>query len=400
MEKRSQNLLVLGATVFVFYTGFAFLLPFLPLYLVELGVRDEVAAARWAGLLIGIAPLIAGLLAPFWGRLGDLYGLKPVIVIALLASAILLALSAGARTPGELLAFRIGTGLFGGVGPLALALASSLGQSSSAGGAIGLVQGAQILAAAVGPILGGVLADARGIRPTFLLAGGLLLAAALLVLALLEAGRPAPREAKGAHPPLGRPALALVGVLFMVNFVGKSFTPILPLQLESLGVGHGRISSSAGILISAYSVAAATSAVLLGRASRALAPTLLLPGSLLAGGLALVPMAFVSTLAAFIGLAVVLGLTSGGALTLCYTVGGELSPKGSRATAFGIFSGAALFGGSVSPSVAGYLARWGFRGIYFLDAAIFLGVGGLLLFGHVLRREILAPGHPGGSVST
>ena len=391
MDQDSRNLAVLGTTVFVFYTGFAFLLPFLPLYLIELGVRDDVAAARWAGLLIGIAPLIAGLLAPFWGRLGDVYGLKKVIVGALLASALLLTLSAGARTPGQLLAFRIGTGLFGGVGPLALALASSLGRGSGAGGAIGLVQGAQILAAAVGPIAGGFLADARGIRPTFLLAGALLFGGALLVATGLDIPPPPARGAKVPRPPLGRSALALVGVLFLVNFVGRSFTPILPLQLESLGVIHGRISSSAGILISAYAVAAAASAILLGRATKALSPGVLLPASLLAGGLVVVPMAFVGSLGAFVVLAGLLGLTSGGALTLCYTVGGELAPKGSRATAFGIFSGAALFGGSVSPSVAGFLARWGFREIYFLDAFIFISVGSVLLLQHLLRRRILSP---------
>ena len=38
MRRASRNLYVLGATVFVVYTGFAFVLPFLPIYLGELAI--------------------------------------------------------------------------------------------------------------------------------------------------------------------------------------------------------------------------------------------------------------------------------------------------------------------------------------------------------------------------
>ena len=90
-------------------------------------------------------------------------------------------------------------------------------------------------------------------------------------------------------------------------------------------------------------------------------------------------------------LAAGLGLTSGGALTLCYTIGGLLVPEGLRTTAFGFFSGAALFGGALSPWVAGELVRFDLRAIYHVDAALFallaLGLGGLLPAG--------APAGPG-----
>jgi hypothetical protein len=48
-----------------------------------------------------------------------------------------------------------------------------------------------------------------------------------------------------------------------------------------------------------------------------------------------------------------------------------------KTTAFGFFSGAALFGGALSPFVAGLIARWQFFGIYWTDAVLFalLGVG-------------------------
>ena len=81
-------------------------------------------------------------------------------------------------------------------------------------------------------------------------------------------------------------------------------------------------------------------------------------------------------------LAVLLGLASGGSLTLAYTIGGLMVPTARRTTAFGFFSGAALFGGAISPTVAGLLAHWDLRGIYYLDAVLFvLLTAGLLAMG-------------------
>ena len=67
-----------------------------------------------------------------------------------------------------------------------------------------------------------------------------------------------------------------------------------------------------------------------------------------------------------------LGLASGGALTLCYTMGGLMVPGEQRTQAFGFFSSAALFGGAISPTVAGLVAQWDLHGIYYLDGLIFL----------------------------
>ena len=85
-------------------------------------------------------------------------------------------------------------------------------------------------------------------------------------------------------------------------------------------------------------------------------------------------MALVPSFGPVLGLAVLLGLVAGGSLTLCYTIGGLMVPEDVRTTAFGFFSGAALFGGAVSPSVAGLVAHLGLRRIYCVDAALYLAL--------------------------
>jgi DHA1 family multidrug resistance protein-like MFS transporter len=374
------------AVVFVVFTGFAFVLPFLPLFVRELGAFSKDAAALWAGALIGVSPLLAGLLAPVWGRLADRQGQKRMALVALGAYVALLALSALVRNVYELLACRVGIGLFGSIGPLGLAMATSLAPREQTGRAVGLIQAAQILAAAVGPLVGGTLADAIGVRQTFLATSALCAVAVLLVVRYYEEG---PRPASGTAPSGGRPSFAgvlrlrgvpgLLVVLFFVNFVGRSFTPILPLHLERLGVPAPRLASATGVLISVYSIAAAVSATVLGRASQSLDPRRLLAASLLIGAATVAPMAVVPSFPAFLALAVVLGLASGGALTLCYTIGGLMVPADVKTTAFGFFSGAALFGGALSPSVAGLIAQWQFLGIYAADAALFAVLAVVLL---------------------
>lgn len=376
IETWRRNQRVMVAAVFVVFTGFAFVLPFLPLYVRELGVERDEDAALWAGVLIGVSPLLAGLLAPFWGRLADRHGQKPIVLRALGAYVLLLLLSAAVTSVYQLLALRIGIGLFGAIGPLGLSMATALAPREETGRAVGLVQAAQILAAAVGPLAGGLLADAIGIPLTFVATAVLCAAALVLVAALYQEG---PGAASPASP-RGRLAdvlrLPQVGsllvVLFLVNFIGRSFTPILPLHLLVLGVPQGRVASGTGLLIAAYSLAAALSATALGRASRAFSPRGLLAGALLGGAVTVLPMALVPSFAGFLGLAVLLGLATGGCLTLCYTMGGMRVPEGQRATAFGFFSGAALFGGAISPSVAGLLARLDLRAIYYVDTALFL----------------------------
>jgi DHA1 family multidrug resistance protein-like MFS transporter len=382
-----RNLRVTVAMVFVVFTGFAFVIPFLPIYVKELGIGDDEHAALWAGVLIAVAPLLAGLLAPVWGRLADRHGQKPMAVRALASYVVLLGLSAMAQDVWQLLALRCGVGLFGGIGPLGLAMATASLPRARTGQAVGRIQAAQILAAAVGPLTGGLLADTIGIRTTFWATAGLSALALLLVLRFyVEPERRASDTARQSAPfgailrLAGVPSLLLA--LFLVNFVGRSFTPILPLQLSRLGVTPAALATTTGLLISIYSIAAASSATLLGRASRTRAPVRLLVASLAAGALATVPLAGAGSVQAFGVWATLLGLASGGALTLCYTIGGLMVPEVHRTTAFGFFSAAALAGGSASPVLAGWFVKhWSLGGVYYADAALFA----LLALGLLVR---------------
>jgi len=180
--------------------------------------------------------------------------------------------------------------------------------------------------------------------------------------------------------------LPLMAALFVVNFIGRSFTPILPLHLQRMAVPAGSVALATGVLISAYSVCAALSAGVLGRATRRIEPRMLLVATLVAGATVVLPMGMASRFPAFLVLAVLLGLAAGGSLTLCYTIGGLMVPGARRTTAFGFFSMAALFGGAISPSIAGLLTRLQITAIYWADAALYLLLALALLPGALAAR--------------
>lgn len=409
----------IAAVVFVVFAGFAFVIPFLPLFVRELGVVEPQAVALWAGVLIGVSPLLAGAMAPLWGRWADRHGPRRMAVLALSAYVAALLATAAVRDVWQLLAARVGVGLFGGLGPLGLAMATAAGPREETGRAVGLIQAAQILSAAVGPFTGGWLADRIGIRATFVVTAGLCLLALLMLLTLYRGPARAPVGAArepgddsggsgapprgggsprgpGAAPHSRREGLlqiaslpAVLLTLFVVNFIGRSFTPILPLHLARLGVPAERLAGSTGLLISVYALAAALSASLLGRAAAQLPPRRLLAVSLVGGAACVLPMALVQRFESLLLLAALLGLTSGGALTLSYTIGGLLVPAARRGAAFGLFSSAALVGGALSPAAAGLLSRLELRAIYLADGALFALLAAALVV-------LLPPLPPGG----
>ena len=154
----------------------------------------------------------------------------------------MLALSAAVTSVGQLFALRVGIGLFGGIGPLGLAMATAQAPREETGRAVGLVQAAQILSAAVGPFAGGVLADAIGIRAHLPRHRRAVRAGARCSSSPSTRSAARPERARRGRCAWFRRVVALPGVLallavlFVVNFIGRSFTPILPLHLAELGV--------------------------------------------------------------------------------------------------------------------------------------------------------------------
>src|SRR5262245_32821036 len=72
---RKNQIAVTVAGAFLFF-GYTLVMPFLPIFVRQLGIQSTAGIAFWSGLILSISPLISSLTGPVWGRLGDKIGLR------------------------------------------------------------------------------------------------------------------------------------------------------------------------------------------------------------------------------------------------------------------------------------------------------------------------------------
>src|SRR5262245_14411387 len=87
--------------------AFSFALPFLPLYVLDLGVEDAVQAGIWAGVMAGAFALTQAVFGPVWGVLADRFGRKMMIQRALFGGCLVVGTMAFVRSQEQLLVLRV-----------------------------------------------------------------------------------------------------------------------------------------------------------------------------------------------------------------------------------------------------------------------------------------------------
>src|SRR5262249_26577100 len=90
-DRWQRNVSAVTAASFMGYTGFTLVMPFLPLFIGQLGVTDVGHVAIWTGLSLGVTPGLTAILAPAWGKLGDRYGRKLMVERSIATSLALMA---------------------------------------------------------------------------------------------------------------------------------------------------------------------------------------------------------------------------------------------------------------------------------------------------------------------
>jgi DHA1 family multidrug resistance protein-like MFS transporter len=171
-------------------TAFMFVVPFMPLYVQQLGVEDAGHAAAWAGFINGASGATMALIAPLWGTLSDRLGRKIMLLRATLAAAVVVGSMGFVSAPWQLLGLRLLQGTLTGTVPAATALVASTTPPERAGWRLGALQTVIFVAAGVGPALGGISADMAGLRTSFFLASALLAASGAMVLVGVAENRP------------------------------------------------------------------------------------------------------------------------------------------------------------------------------------------------------------------
>ena len=368
-------------------------MPFLPLYFQALGVHDVGEIAMWSGLSLGVTPAFTAMLAPFWGRLADRYGRKIMVERSLVSFVVVMGAMAYVQHPWQVFALRALQGFFAGYGSLTLAMAADSAPRDRMAYAIGFVQTAQRLGPAIGPIVGGAVAQVAGLRNAFLVTAGFYLVAVLIVLIMYDE-RSAPHDAANgaAERVTFRNVLAfenfilLMGVVFGLQFIDRSFGPVLPLYVAQLGTPAERVPIAAGVLFSIAAGAGAVGHHFCGRLLRRATVRRVIAGSVAIGAAgASVYVLARSPWLLLLGTPI-FGLAIGVATTAAYTAASSVMPASARGAGFGLLTTASLTGLALSPIVNGILGATSIRAVFLLDT-----VGLIALAVAVSRLMIAAP---------
>jgi DHA1 family tetracycline resistance protein-like MFS transporter len=184
MPSHRRAVWIVLAAILVDTIGFGVVMPVLPGLVVRLGHLDVEQAARMAGWMLVVFAIGQFVAGPVLGALGDRFGRRPVLVLAMAAFAVDYALMAWAPSLGWLFLGRAVAGISGAVvGPAGAVIAdvSSPEERSAAFGKLGAAFGVGFI---VGPAVGG-LVSGLGDRAPFAVAALLAGANALAMLTLL-----------------------------------------------------------------------------------------------------------------------------------------------------------------------------------------------------------------------
>src|SRR5437588_3895929 len=161
--------------------AFGFVLPFLPLYLREIGVSPDSAVVFWSGALVTSTGVSLAIFSPIWGALADRRGRKLMVLRSMLVGGLIIALMGLVQNVGQFLVLRILQGMFTGTIAASTALVASIVPRDRLAASMGQLQTSVYVGIAAGPVMGGVIAQVIGIRGTFFVAGAMLAAGGIFV---------------------------------------------------------------------------------------------------------------------------------------------------------------------------------------------------------------------------
>ena len=378
-----RNMIVCLVGSFTTIIAMTLLLPFLPLYVEELGVSDKAAIVQWSGIAYGATFFAAAFVAPIWGRLGDIYGRKLMLIRASLGMTVAISLMGMAGSVWQLVALRLFTGLAGGYASGSMVLVASQTPKHRSAWALGMVSSGIMAGNLVGPLIGGALPPIIGIRSTFLAAGSVIFLTFLATAFLIKEDK-SPERKKAAKASGGwtsisdkRPVVAMLATGMLLMLANMSIEPIITVYVAQIASNAAQVTMIAGVVMSAAALGSILSASRLGKLADRIGHWPVIGGALLIAGLLLIPQAFVTASWQLIALRFAMGLALGGLLPCITAVIRHSVPDSAVGSILGLSISSQYVGQVAGPVLGGYVGgHIGMR-------AVFLGTCVLMLAGAV-----------------
>lgn len=381
--------------------GYSMMFPFLPLHIETLGTSTGLSTELAAGLVISVQGLTMMVTAPFWGVAADRFGRKKMIMRAMFGGAITMMMMAFAQTAEQLIVIRALQGLVTGTVSANNALVAAAAPRHRVGFAMGTLQLGLWTGVAIGPLLGGIIADHFGYNVPYLLTGVLLAMGGLVVVFGVSENFSASKEsvkfdpvslARGWKDILGTAGVGLALLIrFLAGLARTIIVPIAPLFVVSLIARETATSNTYAGLFMAVSAAASTiGAVYLGNLGDRISHRKVLFCCSTAAAIFYVPQALVADVWQLLILQALAGFAAGGLVAAPSALLSRYAGTERAGAIYGlensVMSGsraaAPLFGATVALML-------GMRGTFLASAVVFALIA--LTAWRLLPQDVIEP---------
>ena len=368
-----RNLAVIWLAQSLTVIGFTFTFPFMPLFVQELGISGGGQASLWAGIVQVVMGTAMVLSSPVWGLASDRYGRKKNVLRAMFGGAIFHLLAAFSTNVYHLLLFRGLTGLTSGsMGP-SMALLASTTPRERLPFSLGILQTAFFVGNTVGPLIGGLVADAWGLQGTFLVSGAILTAAGLILLLFAREDFQRPPQSvsvfqRQAYADLlrlltSRELLPVLATIFILQLFPIMAYTVLPVILESLSPASG--GSITGVAFGVMGVTGGLGSYAAGWLTTRVSLMRILTVAALGAGLSVSTLFFADSVAQFLLFLAIAGAFQGGMVAISGALVGLTVTGEHQGAAFGGLQAVQVAAFSIGPFTGGVIAvavalRWVF----------------------------------------
>lgn len=375
-----RNLLVCVGGSFTTIVAMTMLIPYLPIYVEQLGVHDQDSVLRWSGIAYSATFFTAALTAPLWGALGDRFGRKSMLIRASLGMAIVMSCIGLAQNVWQLVGLRLLTGLLGGYASGSTILVAAQTPRERSAWALGILSGGVMAGNIVGPLFGGFAPELVGVRTTFFVAGGLIFLAFLATTVFLHEDRK-PVQHQGIRPRGTWSQLPQPGVVAMLLitsslllFATMSVEPIITVFVQELS-GGDHPSVAAGVIMALGAAGSIASAPRLGRLADRVGHLNVVVGCLGAAGLLLLAQAATPNVVVLAVLRLLMGAALGGLMPAITAAIRHRVPDRIVGRVLGLSVSAQYLGQVTGPLMGGYVgAHLGLRPVFVITAVVLVAI--------------------------
>ncbi len=391
-----RNLVIMWFANFFISGSMTMVVPFISLYIQSMGNFSASYVQTWSGLTFAVTFISAFIFAPIWGRVGDRFGRKRLMVMSALGIGISVFLMGFVTAVWQLFLLRFLMGIVTGFIPMSQAFIATQTPKEVAGKVLGTLQTGTITGSLMGPLLGGALADAFGYSSTFKwVAITIFISGLLVIFGVKEMKVTFSKEEDTKNYSrkevlqyiLRKPILLIVLLMSaLVQIAHFSVQPILSLFVEEI---HGPVNLAffAGIAFSATGVGNLLMTRRWGMIGDKHGYTKILIIMLFVSGLVYLPGMFITSIWQLVIMRFLLGLFLGGVIPIRVAYIRKEAPLSTQGEVLGYDTSLRFFGNIVGPMLGGTIAAtWGFSSV-FLTTGLLLILCGFIMLVAWLRYE-------------